>query len=1280
MISPDKPIQRLSPLKTPQVRTSKADAGEVSPSESFERGPLSQEADSLKAERSGPKKWEAGPQLGRMGLVAAASLAGMAGMMAVPAQAQVQVVAGPQVGTQQVVRVNNVREVVEQFRADQQVYVVGNPQYKGASFTPQDLARFQEVMRNNPHSYVVLVEQSSNVKNDDYTLSRGIGNHPAFTSLRHSSGEKDGSILMIYFKVTDQSFIQKTGKDRAIYMRTEQLLDDAGVGENNFIERETFQPRELFQTYVNAIQSGKDVAGAAEAVFQRQAQGVQRYLTQTVAGSAQQVEAGQNMLRQLEPQIRQFQSQHGERGQLGRPDVAAWRSQLQQADGLLRARDYAGATRVAQQVQASMSSYQSALNAYTQAPARAQQIQLQITQAEQALEKLAANGQAQMAQAQLAQAKADLGRYQTSYSANNQDFATHLDSAARASQSALNSTRAAEAREQTMQNIKVGGSAALGAVLLLTGIGLNARARKGRKEAEGELSEAEGKVQEQARQLEAVLGQASYAEVSAYQGQTQKLANDLIAGTAQALALSGGGQKFLAEARDLIKGKTFGARLGNMFFRGSFDESMKLLKKGQLSFDLKDSQRLELSPAGQSWRESLLANVPAEALEKSLLEVLESVEKQIGGNQKLVTTIHDKRDQVGGYLGQVQVQGEEVMELSRQLQEQGKEDQLFVAASVSERLLPTVLGAPGQPGLVQRGQELMQSDPVRAWAEFADQGDRLGDDARLIVAAGQQARTDLLPGLAQADAALAPHQVNTEWAHLRKQELSLKLDQLGEKAIKEPVSSEVSSLNADVQALLSRSQTVVRQDEQRREVAPKQMEAAESDVDTARQGLSQALKAAGVFKEGTPDQVLREPDRDPSVLTRKSHQDLALTKTSLDGGDIEKAGTHLENIRVQSEGAHSLVKQSREALKNYVPTAEERKTRRETILDSIPSKYQGSLGRIQATYAVAAQKLVAAEVAHAGTSKVETVAHYLDESKVQLETARSLNDQAQRNYERAYLLTSRDQLVDSDGQLKTAQANLDAITTSETRLAQHQKEAESELTALRGRMGQSEKNSQAEHVRAAAKRYLEDVRKEIVEAEKAVSAKPADPYAAKQALAKVENLRGQAESSMAADLRAFQAGNAAIAEAKSDISSAESEISRVDSLSWSTYVSDFGSVSHSVSSSDLHHARALVDSADSIRREAQGKMSTQDYEGAAETAGRSSSKAGEAKSEAKRVASREESHYDSLVTAAEIEAARRRREREQQNNSSSGGGGWDSGGSSGGGGGGGDSGSTGGGW
>lgn len=1241
MINKTNGLQNLSPLRShsaPKSEQAKDPAdgwvGGVGPAK--EEKPTLPQSQTQQAEghKSTGQHTALKVALGTLGV--AGALIGMAN------QAQAQVRTTPNVTprslTDQVrdtrpVFAGSVNDVVNKFSAGRQIYVVGNPQYQGQNL---DLKQFQDVFAKHPNAYIVLIGQSDNVKSDDMTLSHGIANSQQFKSVvDKETGQPNGQVYMVYFKVTDQKFIQQTGKDRAIYMRSEQLLDDAGVGENDFVDRETLEPRTLMQTYIGALQNGQGVPQAFAQVLDKVDAGQEAFVKTSVRGAQQAVDQAADKLKTVQGTVKDFQRKHGEKGSLGAPDVDGWKARLQTAKDQIKARDYGAAGETARGLISTLSSYETRLSQFNQAPAQAQEISRQVTALELEVQKLPDNGQAQQARETLQNAKNSLAAYQQKYDSNELGFQPELDAARSAAGEVQHHIDASRTSEAAIKNLKIYGSAALGVGLIATALILNYKARGRRKESEKELDEALAALGDRSKELIKVMNEADVAQIAGFTGTTQKLAKELLNNTAEALALLGGGDKIIGEARTLIQGDSFGSRLKNMFLQGNFDKAVDLLtdKEAKMPFELADSKNVELEKGSraEAWREHLLTTVVSKAGQESFVQMLDKLQSLTAGNDKTTQVLLKESREVGAYLDGVKEQNQAMGEQSQALQQAS--DNFFTAPTVTNRIVPFV------DGLISKGHEVKTTDPFRAREEFGEVGERMIADGKHIIEVGTFGRNHTIPVLSKADEALHPHEIVTDWAHLRKEELSIALDRQGEKTIEAETKQAVAQIKQDLEALETRVETVVQLDDKRWHFSKPQINDADQAIKTAREGLASALKAAGVFKDGKPEQVLREPDRDPSAPLWEAQQNYDAIKPLLDKGNVEQPPTHLQAVSTLTRQAGDLVKDSRAAFEAYPGDSGERRNRHLNITHSIPNKYQPSLERIQGAYTESAQKSVVGEVSSKLSSKVGTVSEFLDSTFRLLDKSASITDHAAYNYDRAYLLTARDELAQVNNLLIEGQTNLDAITSGEATLQKRQAEAEKGLTDLTNRIAGTDKNSQAVYVRAKAKQLLAEVQKKLAEAKPVVFQKPASPYEALNFLASVESLRTQVENTISFDHQAYDAANAAIAQAKSIIQTADAEVDIAARTNWSQNISGYGTVSNAVSSNDLNPARRTIDEARGQTGDAEGQLGPQKYEDAKASAETAQATAQKARQQSAQVVSAAQAVFNQMVAGGEAIAS-----------------------------------------
>ncbi len=1200
---------------------------------------------------------------------------GVLAPMVMPAMAQAAPAATQEVRVTTPVHANSVQDVVSRFDAQHQIYVVGNPALNGTPLSAQDMREFEEVARAHPHSYIVLVDRTTNLSGDDNALSRGIGNSAGFQSVRNAqTGEKDGVVIMFYLNVNGDA------NQRKIFMRAEELPDRLGVGEQNFASPTDGSPRKLLQTFINAFRNeGKTLAGATGSVFNEIDSTIARAVQAEVGNAQQSVSQAQSALNGVKPKIAQFQRAHGSGGTIGSPDVASWDAQLQSAQRSLQSRDFAAAGRTANALVQTIRSQEQMMANYEAAPGVATQVEGQLTQLQQAVRNLPDNAQAAQARQALERAQAEFQQYKNDYSAKNPSFQAHLDAAKTAVTSGLSEASDAQATAHRNEQIRNYGAAAGAVAILATGIILNHRARGAKKKADAAYEEAINNIGAKSAALLKLLDDADFHKVANYEGKTKQLADDLMSNVVDALTLVGGAEKFANEARSLIDAGGMG-RIKNWFTTGNFKRAERLLTdpNEKLSFSFTDSSRkvIEKNSKAATWREELMKRGTSREFTQSLQEILLAMADNYDTAEKQLGELDKKSSEIGAYIQKIDTASADVLKQATSLKagEAGKPavgpqakaaetdekypnksaaelldvagsatpatNNWFTAPAVVDNLLPMVRGTKEEGGLLAKSRELADKNFVTAWDDYATPAERMTTEAGQIVALANEQRVALVPTILAADKFLGANQVKTDWAHTAAEQLSSRLNEQANKALRTSVADEVKKIGSDSQALEARVERVAEQDYERREISPNLIKDAEDDVSKSRQEIADQLHQFGVFKSGTPDKVMVEPERNPSDRTRGSHDNLDKVKAQLDTGNMEKAGEHLGNIRDLTADAHDLVKQSKAALGSYHKTLEERQTRTASTTGSIGKTYQPSLDRIKSTYAAVVMQKIAAEVNADGT-----IADNIQQAQANIKTAESQTSSAIANFDKAFLLTSRDDLNAADGSLKSAQAQLDGITNAEKLLASKQSAVESELGALTGRYQQTTSNAGQVFVRQQAKSLLAQGKQTLTQAGGVVNGTPKDPFAAKDALGASESARAGVESAIAADKQAYDHANSEIASAESDISSASGQIAMYAADSWS-FSNRCGSAHVSVGNGVMVAAVAQLASASGEVNQARSLVSAQRYEEAAQVADGASRTASSAVGLAMAAHSSARADFDRQVSS--LESQQRRLEAEEE--------------------------------
>ncbi|MGE0489230.1 MAG: tetratricopeptide repeat protein [Vulcanimicrobiota bacterium] len=1193
---------------------------------------------------------------------------------------------------------SSAQDVVDKFSAEQQLYVKGNP------LTASEMAQMQNVLKQHPNMYVVLIDYASNYEDFDYTVSTGIGNSDAFQSVRNEeTGEKEAAVFMVYFD---------SNGGRKIFMRSEELPDKLGVGEENFSD-EYGNPLRLLRTFLRARDQGKNMPGMLEDVFKEVNGEIDKYVANLRTSATEAVHRGESEVPRLQDRYRDFNRQHpnaipepnfsgwqtqlqeakaaldsgqfqqaidkangvigavgaanqaitgyeqtlatasqlmgqaerslaqdkealskfqkdfGQGGQIGSPDVKGWEDQLKRAQDAMRAGDFDTAKSLASSLVNSISSHQQAMANFRQADALSDQVKAEVEQLQAALEKAPDNGHGQSAHRHFEAAQAALEQHEARVNGKTGDALAPLQTARSEAAAGLKDVEQAHSQEATTKRVILGVSSAVAIGTIALGIFANAKARARKKEAQQALRDATSDIQARTQALIELMDQADYQSIAQYSGKTEKMAKDLIENVTDALTLVGGAEKFLAEAEQLIAPNS----PKNLFTTGNYDQAIQLLTdpEKRLPFNFEDSSRtvMEKGSKAESWREELLRKGASREFKKSLYEVLLAMAENRDTAAGLLHEIIEKNSEITQFLDTLEKSGREVDKKSEELAQKAGDDTRFTAPSVRDNLLAGVLSDAEQGGLIAKGRQVKDQDPVRAWEDFARPAERMIGDADKVVTTGQQLRESLVPIMDQAEQTLIPAGLKTDWATRREHALSERLDDTADTAVRVPLADQLEKISGEAAALGSQVKQVIGLDQERREVAPGQIEGAEKDISEARTDLHSKLQAMGVFQDGTPDQMLREEGRDPSERTQSAHQHHDGVAQSLNQGDVAGARQHLDSIRDLSQEAHGLVADSRAAFEAFPSTLDERKKRTVSIDDSIEASYEPALDRIQATYAPVVLELVAPDV-----NSGQTISDDIPNANQLLGMAREQTQTAVGHFDQAQLLTARDDLQTVDGTLRSAQSELDSVSGAEQLLAKKQAGNEQELEALGGRLDETRSHLDANFVRDPAKKLLAPAEAELKKAGGAVAAKPLNPYASAEALSQAEQARQAVESAIASDKNAFDSANSAIDRAGSAIASARSEISSAEGQSWS-WSNPQGRASESVTRSDLSSAYSSLSAAEQALQAARGQMGSKAYEQAESQAESAISKASSAKSAAGSAVSSARSRFDSQKSRLE---------------------------------------------
>jgi len=321
------------------------------------------------------------------------------------------------------------------------------------------------------------------------------------------------------------------------------------------------------------------------------------------------------------------------------------------------------------------------------------------------------------------------------------------------------------------------------------------------------------------------------------------------------------------------------------------------------------------------WRSHLSAHALSNGPSISFQTVLDTMADHRQQAIALLTLLKQKNDGIVAYLNRLESDSLDLQNRVKGLptvapsptrpsvQSSVNTAQWFTLPSILSTMIPLLLGA---KGYVTQGRQTMATDPITAWDHYGDRAERLLTALTTAVHLAQRGRTELLVVVDQSDRALRPHGIKTDWAYTAAHSLSQRLGEITEGLAQgierdldqDAIADVFSDVDRQLQQMGDRLQTIVCQDEARRTVAAQQIQQAKTTTLQAQQQYCLQLQAMGLFQAGTPDGILHESERNPSVAITTAYHRWTQLKPCLDQGDTKPKSS--KSIRSHLQGRKGL--------------------------------------------------------------------------------------------------------------------------------------------------------------------------------------------------------------------------------------------------------------------------------------------------------------------------------------------------------------------------------------
>lgn len=774
-------------------------------------------------------------------------------------------------------------------------------------------------------------------------------------------------------------------------------------------------------------------------------------------------------------------------GDLARPAVDAWRSELKAAESLSTT-DPAAAAAAAGSVLSRARSHADAMAAFEGGADR-------LKAAEARLTALAEHPYASAAPQEVVAARQALASADEAYADGSAEYVSRLE-AAKSSLSAGESAVEVAAAEAASKRMWTWIFIALANLLTLGGaFWLNRRsARFGAKAEElfGSWDTALDKKLEAVidgldEKMDTYVGAESGPKARGWVGKSAELsaAIRLNAGTAKILLSAA--QNIHDQVRALVHPKTLSwGWFVNLLWPSRYQAAVRRLQDEPIEFKPADGVEAVLG-AKRTWQEDLYGDLKAYApFKKSFNEVIAAFNERSQAAAADLARLEEAVTGHGPKLAAVESALSSAKTAWDALQAAGAADGLFLLPSVGAAALPAASAA------LARARETVKKDPVGGLDGDGALGSRIAQDAAALAAWAAGLRPTVLAGSRAAAAALSGAGIASDWLGKAEAKLSGAAEAAAAKLEDKDAATRLAVLKASGEQLHRNAFEAGRIQKELAALRADGVAKVTSSVDAARATVGAALNLDAA-------KMLREKNSDPTDRLATAAERADQTAAYLGQGELAKADGSLKAGNALVSEAAAIVAGTLASLAKHEETLAARRAET-TGLETLAPQRAVLLDEIKRRFADSVLSLGAGDASHPNGNG--TVEDNPAEARADMDAAAQKTDKAVTAFKAGRLLEAASLLGQADAHQNAALHRLDEVKDKLDRLNAAVAANAAALTGLDGTRTEYDREvaGDARTMNPTLAAYASALTA-LEGARKAVKAAQGDPFKAAAALA-----------------------------------------------------------------------------------------------------------------------------------------------------------------------------------
>lgn len=812
---------------------------------------------------------------------------------------------------------DQVGEIVDQWRADQHLWVNGN-----LGVSPSQLDQLEQWLGENGSNWTIVLMRNARGQSFqryrgmdavEHALGKQLANRTDFGQLKDErTGESNGAFFILFLEERKFSYYASDAFDRR------------SLGENRWVGRLDKPAIAAMRGGGRIIDAVKDTVTSIESQLTRRLESEEAARKRAEIARERAIEEARQLagevaaeIERIEEEVAQVRDQHPTAsGDLVQLPMASWRGSTKAISDYAAAEEVSEARKLADEVRREMADYRSGLGRWVDDAAELERLEQRLASIEAPVEIPVVEGHLSRAATALTSAQENHALAESLY----QEQIEVCDRALDRADSEVLAWKAAVIADQRRQEARqrvIQVAILVAVVLFLIGLTvLNRMRASAKEEAEKTLQDWEHRLKGKFDQLfelmdraTVIVGPSVQLKNRGYDGTTLELCRKTIREVDELFIMSSATDFVIDRARKLVDPRFGWSALMNAFSSRRYREAISQLGSQPIGFDREQGLEAVLEPARaintETAERSLLGDPgDYEPFRMSFEELIAAYDEKQSTATATVDRLERCIDGLPLLLEELANQLDETTESATELAQAAAGDGFFPMDNLRQGLLPAASAN------LERAAKRGRVDPVTAMENSASESKRQLASALRLSSLLEKLRSEDFENVRASAGELERLGRKVAWIDDRYGELSNQVEQLSSLLVDRALDEELVEFEDDLLRVRGRVVNCAKLAKRAEKEVTASIDSAASRAAHAREALARQLNLS-------ESSVLVEEALSPFDRIDAARKELDAARIALDRGTVEVAVEDFAEIERLVDEVSDLVELSREVARTH---------------------------------------------------------------------------------------------------------------------------------------------------------------------------------------------------------------------------------------------------------------------------------------------------------------------------------------------------------------------------